>query len=334
MTLKYAFMATVAALAFTSAAKAADAIVAAEPEPAEYVKVCDAFGKGYFYIPGTETCISLGGYIRNDIRGGDLLGDDTDRDGRGDTWSNRVRFNLNVLTAADTEYGALKTNAELRFNNNNGTQTYSLYRAYIDLAGLRVGKDESAFVLFPGKAGSVLQDDLIPYGKYETNLITYTFDPGNGFSAIAGFESGSSVGRDYVPNIVAGAKYKNDAFSIVLMGGYDRVVDEGAVKARIDGKFGDVSLFVMGAYNTGDVKNFYANWNGDWAVWAGGAVKINDKATANVQVAFTEADEFAAAANVGFKVASGLTVTPEVDYMEKVNGDKLWGGMVRFQRNF
>jgi hypothetical protein len=35
---------------------AADAIVAAEPEPLEYVRVCDPYGTGYFYIPGTETC--------------------------------------------------------------------------------------------------------------------------------------------------------------------------------------------------------------------------------------------------------------------------------------
>ena len=44
-----------AALATVSSAHAADAIVAAEPEPLEYVRVCDAFGAGFFYIPGSET---------------------------------------------------------------------------------------------------------------------------------------------------------------------------------------------------------------------------------------------------------------------------------------
>lgn len=29
----------------------------------EYVKVCDAFGDGFYYIPGTDTCLKLGGYI-------------------------------------------------------------------------------------------------------------------------------------------------------------------------------------------------------------------------------------------------------------------------------
>ena len=34
------------------------------PAPVEYVRVCDAFGAGYFYIPGTETCLKIGGSVR------------------------------------------------------------------------------------------------------------------------------------------------------------------------------------------------------------------------------------------------------------------------------
>jgi hypothetical protein len=29
----------------------------AQAGPVEYVRVCDAYGTGYFYIPGTETCV-------------------------------------------------------------------------------------------------------------------------------------------------------------------------------------------------------------------------------------------------------------------------------------
>ena len=56
-----------AALAAVSGAQAADAIVAAAPEPMEYVKVCDAFGKGYFLIPGTETCLNVPGTVRRKL---------------------------------------------------------------------------------------------------------------------------------------------------------------------------------------------------------------------------------------------------------------------------
>ncbi len=64
MNIKSLLLGSAAALAAVSGAQAADAIVAAEPEPMEYVRVCDAFGTGYFYIPGTETCLKLSGFIR------------------------------------------------------------------------------------------------------------------------------------------------------------------------------------------------------------------------------------------------------------------------------
>ncbi len=64
MNIKSLLIGSAAALAAVSGAKAADAIVAAEPEPLEYVRVCDAFGAGFFYIPGTETCLKFDGYVR------------------------------------------------------------------------------------------------------------------------------------------------------------------------------------------------------------------------------------------------------------------------------
>src|SRR5688500_12259003 len=64
MNIKSLLIGSAAALAAVSGAQAADAIVAAEPEPMEYVRGCDAFGTGYFYIPGTETCLQISGYVR------------------------------------------------------------------------------------------------------------------------------------------------------------------------------------------------------------------------------------------------------------------------------
>jgi len=64
MNIKSLLIGSAAALAVVSGAQAADAVVAAEPEPMEYVRVCDAYGTGYFYIPGTETCLKVGGILR------------------------------------------------------------------------------------------------------------------------------------------------------------------------------------------------------------------------------------------------------------------------------
>src|ERR1700730_17499025 len=45
-------------------AQAADLPVKAKA--VEYVKICSLYGAGFFYIPGTDTCIKLGGYMRVD----------------------------------------------------------------------------------------------------------------------------------------------------------------------------------------------------------------------------------------------------------------------------
>src|SRR5258705_13979586 len=43
-------------------AQAADLPVKAKA--VEYVKICSLYGDGFYYIPGTDTCIKLGGYLR------------------------------------------------------------------------------------------------------------------------------------------------------------------------------------------------------------------------------------------------------------------------------
>ena len=33
----------------------------------EYVRICSLYGAGFYYIPGTDTCIKLGGYLRAEM---------------------------------------------------------------------------------------------------------------------------------------------------------------------------------------------------------------------------------------------------------------------------
>ena len=47
-----------------ASAQAADLPVKAAP--VEYVKVCSFYGAGFFYIPGTDTCLKIGSYLRSD----------------------------------------------------------------------------------------------------------------------------------------------------------------------------------------------------------------------------------------------------------------------------
>ena len=112
-------------------------------------------------------------------------------------------------------------------------------------------------------------------------------------------------GNHYAPDVVLGAGYTTGAWSLRVIGGYDPVVEEGVVKARIDAGFGAFKAFLMGGWNTdGDKLNKYAGsylnsnrsacptngadcgW-GDWAFWTGSSYQLTPKLQANAQVAYT-----------------------------------------------
>lgn len=379
MKIKSLLLGSAASLMVLSGAHAADAIVSAEPEAVEYVRVCDAYGAGYFYIPGTQTCMNISGYVRYDVGGGDnVYGRGfRDRDGNVDTrrdgWDNLARFTLQFSTASETELGTLSTFAETRYEWGNGEEGASgqLRYAYIQLGGLRVGLDESAFVTFPGYLGNVINDDVILAGGYRTGLISYTFTGGNGFSAILSLEQGNNVDtdgdygfdgaiKDYTPHIVGGLKYQQGWGKIAAVAAYDARNEEWAGKIRADINITDrFSVWAMGGYksikdeyiqqndgngnNLGAVRainSFYGTWGGDWAVWGGAAFKATDKATLNAQLAYDGSSTFAATANIAYELVPGFTITPEVSYTKwkddrsYLNGQDAWEGMVRFQRSF
>ncbi|MGB3833518.1 MAG: porin [Mesorhizobium sp.] len=349
MNIKSLLLGSAAALVAVSGARAADAVVVAEPEPAEYVRICDIYGAGYFYIPGTETCLRVGGYIRYDASFGDAgrvldgrkVNDVLDGDLQS-TWKKNARFALRTWTGQETELGTLKTYTETRFNYpNGGPSSTSLNFAWVQLGGLRIGKDESAYDTFIGYAGNVLQDTIIPYGLKDTNLISYTFDAGQGFSAIASLEQGSGVDTidSYLPHVVLGAKYKQDVFALTGVVAYNSAWEEWAGKIRLDvTPTKELSLFIMGGYGSDDnsATSFYKPWTGNWAVWGGGSYKFSSKASFNAQVSYTEDEDFAVAANVAYTVVPGFTITPEIDYFTNFDksGSKAFGGIVRFQRSF
>ena len=78
----------------------------------EYVRVCSLYGAGFFYIPGTDTCIKIGGYFRADVtfNGGAhgqpaWSGDIGEHDRYFDYFSDRSRMALQIDTRTATEFG-------------------------------------------------------------------------------------------------------------------------------------------------------------------------------------------------------------------------------------
>ena len=59
---KSLLLGSAAGLVAVAGAQAADLPVKAEP--VQYVKICSLYGVGFYYIPGTDMCIKIGGWVR------------------------------------------------------------------------------------------------------------------------------------------------------------------------------------------------------------------------------------------------------------------------------
>ena len=148
MKLKSLLLGSAAVFVAVSGARAADAIIV-EPEPVEYVRVCDVYGPGYYYIPGTETCLKFAGQLRVTY---DTLVDD--HNANSSSHSDSYRFRFHVYADNETEYGRLSswvrytsggqsfTTASGAFSRAGGADTNTVFidNAVISLGGFRVGR--------------------------------------------------------------------------------------------------------------------------------------------------------------------------------------------------
>jgi Porin subfamily len=231
---KSLILGSAAGLVAMSGAQAADLPVKAKA--VEYVRICSLYGAGFFYIPGTDTCIKLGGYVRIDttfnggVYGQPAWSGDLGQQNRfRDYFASRSRMALTVDTRTATEYGVVRTFAQgdFQFNNfNNSNPSTSLafpggasnalntpgggYVAvemvFIQFAGFTFGKSASAYATpwhgYPGNNNSFF------LGGHDTvtgvNNIQYTAQFGNGVSATIGLDDPTVFNRTSLLNLAAG----------------------------------------------------------------------------------------------------------------------------------
>lgn len=197
-----------AAVAAATSAQAADLPVAAEP--VDYVKVCDAYGARFYYIPGTDTCLRVGGRIRADYQ----INNFADTTKGLSAWNNhasdgyrfRARGYIYLDSRTNTEFGLLRTYTSIYGTNTNGSEGFDLDKAFIQWGGLTFGHATSFFDYFTGQAfmGVVGRN----WSDTTVNLAAYTAAFGNGFSATLSLEDGDfrengAYGGNRYPDIVA-----------------------------------------------------------------------------------------------------------------------------------
>ena len=203
--LKSSLLGSAAAFAAVGAAHAADLPVK-KAVPIEYVRVCGAYGAGFFYIPGTDTCLRLSGRAR--FEGGYMTS--YSRQGtNGDTSGYQGRMRINLDARTQTAYGTLRAFVRLDAGSRTGysgvgtsgtqqrigqafpglgidqfgraQQFVNVDKAFIQFAGMTAGRASSFFDFYAHDfefAGATLGSDIA-----STNLLAYTATLGNGLSA-------------------------------------------------------------------------------------------------------------------------------------------------------
>jgi hypothetical protein len=187
-----------------SGAQAADLPVKAKP--VEYVKICSLYGAGFYYIPGTDICMKIGGYVRYQLNTGMgnsiSFGPFTTTGGfntrqQGIDLGQRVRVIVSQDTRQQTAYGTLRTYLILGWTHDTPTSTTSpaaptvyFNRGFIQIAGFTLGKATSFFdfastAAVAYNAGFVTTSDTGDAGQI---VGSYTAQFGNGVSATLGIE--------------------------------------------------------------------------------------------------------------------------------------------------
>ena len=252
MIIKSLLLGSAAAMLAVSGASAADAIVAAEPEPVEYVRVCDAFGAGYFYIPGTEICLRISGEARLRIYADEhdaelnagsfnpttgvftppgITGADQD------SYTTAVRARVNFQAKQDTELGVLESYIRLQGENDGGGDgAVSVDQAWVQLNNLFFGYHESAWVTSTngGKSGFGAHGIFDgSFGYQQRNLIQYQFTGANWFGAVS--VEDDKDGTTYMPDVVGRLGFVVGGVTVFGVVGYDQ--DNGIDNAVLTSPF-------------------------------------------------------------------------------------------------
>ena len=152
---KSLLLGSAAGLVAVAGAQAADLPVKAKP--VEYVKICSIYGAGFFYIPGTDTCIKIGGWVRAEYALGETGNSHAQFIAGGGGRNNRIdstdtRFRARTVISLDvrtqTEYGTVRAYNRFGFTaTSTDTSGGMLYteRAFIQIAGFTFGKTQSYF---------------------------------------------------------------------------------------------------------------------------------------------------------------------------------------------
>jgi hypothetical protein len=311
MTMKTLLLGAAAGLMTVGAAQAAD-LPMTKAEAVEYVKVCTEFGEGYFYIPGTDTCLRLQGEVRAFYRFNQVKDTATSnkRDQNATNFSSQARVMWDART--QTEYGLLRSYFQINATADNGAFNFEIDKAFIQFGGLTAGYAHSFFGIYDNDYGNTIFAGY--YTSQSTvNLLAYTAQFGGGFSATLSVED----------NIEHRSALWDSTINVDVSGGFPLPIEIDAswgtagtyggsrfpdivANLRLDQGWGEAAIFGAGhQVNYPSGVNNKDDWG--WAAGAGVGVKLPFLAGAHIALEGVYAE--------GANNYLGLSSTPEANYV-------------------
>jgi hypothetical protein len=178
-------------------AQAADLPVKAAP--VQYVKICNLYGAGFFYIPGTDMCLKMGGWVRTEIMGyyngstiASWTGDVNNNNTQNILW--RARGYITADARNQTDYGTVRSYIAIGLSTTSvgfdqSANTFSSNRAFIQLAGFTFGLSQSFYDFYSIPATSLTGAfPASDTGDPGWLVASYTAQFGSGWSASIGAE--------------------------------------------------------------------------------------------------------------------------------------------------
>ena len=206
---KSLLLGTAAGLVAVAGAQAADMPVKAKP--VLYVKICSLYGDGFYYIPGTDICLKLGGYVRDqhyynygenatqtpffstniqDTR----LGNANVATGNAD-YVHRTRSLISVDTRQQTEWGTLRTYFTVGHTGDSPVaEAIYANRGFIQFAGFTLGLASSFFDFYSSPIVTYFATNSEDTGDGGWRVAAYTANFGNGFTATVSLEEPRRLG--------------------------------------------------------------------------------------------------------------------------------------------
>lgn len=218
----------------------------------QYVRICDAFGEGFFYIPSTESCLKIGGHVRAEMHyvDGDpevLRSDGTPEQSNAmfNNWTSRARGNVHFDTKTSSGIGLIETYIEIEatigpddyaedYSETEMELTYGFVKVNSDLGTFTAGRTDSFFDFFSSDDYGTRVD--IDDNTTQQTLFAYTLNGPHGFTGTLSIEDPKSIGRrltgtdDYegeeLPDLVGNIKVEQEWGSAQIMGVVRQIHDK------------------------------------------------------------------------------------------------------------